>query len=75
MCEIVEWSIRDETMHCEGMTKLFHTFCEEHPRIVTDEFKSDIYQMVRDAVSLEDKVAVAIAVAVADADVVVTTVL
>jgi ribonucleoside-diphosphate reductase beta chain len=20
MCEIVEWSIRDETMHCEGMT-------------------------------------------------------
>ena len=56
MCEIVEWSIRDETMHCEGMTKLFRTFCEEHPRIVTDEFKSDIYQMVRDAVSLEDKV-------------------
>src|SRR6056300_116168 len=56
MCEIVEWSIRDETMHCEGMTKLFRTFCEEHPRIVTDEFKSDIYQMVRDAVALEDKV-------------------
>jgi glutaredoxin 3 len=56
MCEIVEWSIRDETMHCEGMTQLFRTFCEEHPRIVTDEFKSDIYQMVRDAVALEDKV-------------------
>ena len=56
MCEIVEWSIRDETMHCEGMVKLFRTFCEEHPRIVTDAFKSDIYQMVRDAVSLEDAV-------------------
>lgn len=25
MCEIVEWSIRDETMHVEAMTKLFHT--------------------------------------------------
>src|SRR5210317_2266135 len=23
MCEIVEWSVRDETLHCEGMTKLF----------------------------------------------------
>ena len=56
MCEIVEWSIRDETMHCEGMVKLFRTFCEEHPNIVTDKFKADIYQMVRDAVELEDKV-------------------
>lgn len=56
MCEIVEWSVRDETMHCEGMVKVFRTFCEEHPRIVTDEFKLSIYQMFRDAVVLEDKV-------------------
>jgi ribonucleoside-diphosphate reductase beta chain len=56
MCEIVEWSIRDESMHCDGMAKLFRTFCEEHPRIVTDEFKKDIYQMFRDAIKLEDKV-------------------
>jgi glutaredoxin 3 len=56
MCEIVEWSIRDETMHVQGMTQLFREFCEEHPRIVTDDFKKDIYQMFRDAVDLEDKV-------------------
>jgi glutaredoxin 3 len=56
MCEIVEWSIRDESMHCEGMVRLFRTFCEEHPRIVTDAFKGGIYQMVRNAVSLEDAV-------------------
>ena len=56
MCEIVEWSIRDESMHCEGMVRLFRTLCEEHPRIVTDAFKGDIYQMVRNAVSLEDAV-------------------
>lgn len=56
MCEIVEWSVRDETMHCDGMVQLFRAFCEEHPRIVTDEFKKDIYQMFRDAVKLEDKV-------------------
>ena len=56
MCEIVEWSVRDETMHCDGMVQLFRTFCEEHPRIVNDEFKSTIYQMFRDAVDLEDKV-------------------
>ena len=56
MCEIVEWSIRDESMHCEGMAKLFRQFCDEHPRIVTDEFKANIYQMFRDAIKLEDKV-------------------
>lgn len=56
MSEIVQWSIRDESMHCEGMTKLFRTFCEEHPRIVNDDFKATIYEMVRQAVKLEDKV-------------------
>jgi len=56
MCEIVEWSVRDETMHCEGMVKLFREFLDEHPKVVTDDFKKDIYQMFRDAVALEDKV-------------------
>lgn len=56
MCEVVEWSIRDESLHVEAMTKLFRTFCEEHPKIVNDEFKADIYAMVREAVKLEDKV-------------------
>jgi len=56
MGEIVQWSIRDESLHCEGMTKLFKTFCAEHPRIVNDEFKADIYNMVREAVKLEDSV-------------------
>jgi ribonucleoside-diphosphate reductase beta chain len=56
MSEIVQWSIRDESLHCEGMTKLFRTFCDEHPRIVNDEFKKSIYDMVKEAVALEDKV-------------------
>lgn len=56
MSEIVQWSIRDESMHCEGMTKLFREFCNEHPRIVNDEFKQQIYGMVREAVGLEDAV-------------------
>lgn len=56
MCEIVEWSIRDETMHTEGMVKLFRTFCDEHPRIVTDDFKKAVYDMFRTGVALEDKV-------------------
>ena len=56
MCEIVEWSIRDETMHVHGMTHLFREYVKEHPRIVNDEFKKLIYKMYREAVKLEDKV-------------------
>jgi len=55
MGTIVEWSIRDETLHVQGNAKLFRTFCEEHPRIVNDELKSKIYEMAKNAVELEDK--------------------
>jgi len=55
MATIVEWSIRDETIHVQGNAKLFRTFCEEHPRIVNDELKSKIYEMAKNAVKLEDK--------------------
>ena len=55
MATIVEWSIRDETIHVQGNAKLFRTFCEEHPRAVNDELKSKIYKMARNAVKLEDK--------------------
>ena len=54
MCEIVEWSIRDETLHVEGMTKLFHIFCKENPQVVTDQLKSYIYSNYEKAVELED---------------------
>jgi len=56
MCEVVEWSIRDETTHVEGMTKLFREFCAEHPKVVTDKLKKEVYKMMRTAVKLEDKV-------------------
>ena len=55
MGTVVEWSIRDETIHVQGNAKLFREFCQEHPRIVTDELKSKIYQMSKDVVKLEDK--------------------
>ena len=55
MGKVVEWSIRDESMHVEGNSKLFRSYCSEHPRIVDEEFKKEIYEMSRLAVELEDK--------------------
>jgi ribonucleoside-diphosphate reductase beta chain len=55
MGKVVEWSIRDESMHVEGNSKLFRQFCVEHPKIINDEFKKELYEMARVAVKLEDK--------------------
>jgi ribonucleotide reductase beta subunit family protein with ferritin-like domain len=41
-------------MHVDGMTQIFRGFCEEHPRVVTDDFKREIYTMLREVVELED---------------------
>ena len=55
MCKIVEWSIRDETQHVQGMSRLFREYCQENPQVLTDEFKRSVYEMYRQAVALEDK--------------------
>lgn len=54
MGQIVSWSIRDESLHCESMIKLFRTFITENPEIWDDELKKDIYEIGKQAVELED---------------------
>jgi ribonucleoside-diphosphate reductase beta chain len=54
MGKIIEWSVRDELLHCEGMTWLFRTFIKENPDIWTDEFKKEIYEACRTMIRLED---------------------
>ena len=36
------------------MTQLFHAYCKEHPRVVTDKLKGFIYTNYEKAVELED---------------------
>jgi ribonucleoside-diphosphate reductase beta chain len=54
MNKVVEWSVRDELMHVEGMTWLFRQFIKENPEIWTDEFKKELYEICRDIVKMED---------------------
>lgn len=55
MADVNRWSFTDESIHVEGNSLLFREFLKEHPRIVNDEFKKDIYESVRQLVKLEDK--------------------
>jgi len=54
MGQIVTWSIRDETLHVEGMSKLFRTFISENPDLWNDKLKYEVYCAAERVVELED---------------------
>lgn len=54
MGQIVSWSVRDETLHCLSMARLFRVFIQENPEIWTDALRADIVQICRDIVEHED---------------------
>jgi ribonucleoside-diphosphate reductase beta chain len=54
MGQIVSWSVRDESLHCEAIIKLFHTFTRE-TGCLTQAVKDDIVDCCKTVVSLEDK--------------------
>ena len=54
MTTIVEWSIRDESLHVEAMTWMFREFIKENPWVWTDDFKKELYSICREMVDLED---------------------
>jgi ribonucleoside-diphosphate reductase beta chain len=53
MGQIVSWSVRDESLHCEGITKLFHAFVKERG-CLTKSVKEDIIDCCQKTVRLED---------------------
>ena len=54
MGQIVTWSIRDESLHCEGIIKLYHAFNKE-TGAVTKAVADDIVQCCETVVNMEDK--------------------
>lgn len=54
MGQIITWSVRDETLHVEGMSRLFRQYVQENPEIWTDEVKKEIYSAAERTVELED---------------------
>lgn len=55
MGQIVTWSIVDETMHADSMTRLFKEYIKENNEIWNDELKGKIYTIAERMVELEDK--------------------
>ena len=54
MGQIVSWSIRDESLHAEGIINLFHAYAQETGAL-TPALKAKLVQMCRDVVDREDR--------------------
>ena len=55
MGQIITWSVRDETLHCESIIKLFHTLLKERPELNTARLRDLIEEHARQVVAQEDK--------------------
>jgi ribonucleoside-diphosphate reductase beta chain len=53
MGQIISWSVRDESLHCEGITKLYHAWNEE-TGAVTRVVRDDIMDVAKTMVGLEE---------------------
>jgi ribonucleoside-diphosphate reductase beta chain len=53
MGQIVSWSVRDESLHCEGIIRMFHEFVRERD-CLTKAVKEDIIDICQKSVRLED---------------------
>ena len=54
MGQIISWSVRDETLHCLSVIRLFRTFVQENPEIWTDALKREIAEVCATIVTHED---------------------
>jgi len=54
MGQIVSWSVRDESLHCEGIIKLYHAFNKE-TGAVTKAVADDIVDCCKTVIEMEDK--------------------
>ena len=52
MGQIVSWSVRDESLHTHSIIKLFHTFLDENPEILTDALKDALLEACQTIVSM-----------------------
>lgn len=54
MGQIVTWSVRDETLHCNSIIRLYKTFLAENPEIDQDALAKDLYEACETILHHED---------------------
>lgn len=54
MGQVITWSVRDESLHCDSVIQLFKTFINENPEIWTSRLQREIRDICEEIVEHED---------------------
>ena len=54
MGQIISWSVRDESLHCDSIIKLFRTLVSENPELWDESLQEDLVNACRTIVEHED---------------------
>jgi len=54
MGQIISWSVRDESLHCDSIIRLFRTFVRENPEIWNEDLKRELYLTCATIIEHED---------------------
>ena len=54
MGQIVSWSVRDETLHCLSIIRLFRVFIQENPHIWTEQLRQELTDICKTIVEHEE---------------------
>jgi len=54
MGQIISWSVRDESLHCLSVIRLFRTFIAENPEVWNDRLKNELYEICETILHHED---------------------
>ena len=54
MGQIITWSVRDESLHCDSIIKLFKTLMSEHPELWDDQMQSELRDACKTIIEHED---------------------
>lgn len=52
---LIDWTVRDESLHLKFGINLILTVLEENPELQTEEFANEIKQMILDGVAMEEE--------------------
>ncbi|GER06096.1 ribonucleoside-diphosphate reductase subunit beta [Iodidimonas muriae] len=54
MGQIISWSVRDESLHCDSVIKLFRTWVSENPELWTADFRKELTDICHTIVTHEE---------------------
>ena len=55
MGKVVEWSIRDELIHVDGIIRIYNQWIKEHPELQNEKLKTKVQELFKKGLEIEEE--------------------